>query len=179
MITLGLLVVITLLVVYWVAKRLRNPRTRVRTLNDLAVQSRPVDVEAFRNLIDPGEESYLRSHLSGHEFRCLQRSRMLAAINYVRCTAHNARLLLELADAGRSSSDPEIAAAAIRLANTALKLRVYSLLAMFTFGLRVVVPSLPLRSSSITAKYTAARDCVAGFTRIQEPASVARFEAAL
>src|SRR5512146_694086 len=147
----ALLAIVAIVLTLWVARNLRAHGARVRTLGDLAAKSRPVDIDSFRNLIDPAEEDYLRFHLSGSDFRRLQRARMLAAIEYVRCTAHNARLLLESASAVRTASDPEIRQAGISLANSALQLRVYSLLAMLVFGLRVLAPSLPLRGGDIVA----------------------------
>ena len=36
----------------------------LRGLDDLAGSTRPLDLEAFRNLVDPGEEDYLHSNLS-------------------------------------------------------------------------------------------------------------------
>ena len=179
MMTFALLAIIAIAVVFWAARRLRSPHGRVRSLSDFAAHSRPVDIECFRNLVDPEEESFLRTHLTGRDFRRVQRSRMLAAIEYVRCTAHNARLLLQLADAARSSPDREIRVAAVRLANCALQLRVYSLLSLFLLGLRVLLPTVPLRPSDIAKRYGDARDCMAGLTRIEQPSAAAQVEAAL
>jgi hypothetical protein len=55
----------------------RNASVR---LEDLAQHTRPVDIDAFRNLVDPKEEAYLRANLLPTEFRTIQRERMGAAM---------------------------------------------------------------------------------------------------
>src|ERR1700674_4160960 len=99
------------------SKLLENPTEHIRA----------VDVEAFRNLVDPDEEEFLRTNLPPAEFRRLQRERLRAAVEYVSCAAHNAAILLRLADAGRRSSDPPTAEAAQKLVDNALRLRLYAL----------------------------------------------------
>ncbi len=49
-------------------------------LDELAARLRPIDVDAFRNLIDEREAEYLRARLSPKEFRSIHRERMLAAV---------------------------------------------------------------------------------------------------
>ncbi|MGA2347943.1 MAG: hypothetical protein ABSF93_18170 [Candidatus Sulfotelmatobacter sp.] len=51
---------------------------------DLEAQLEPIDVAAFRNLIDPAEDEYLRRHLSAAQFRKTQRARLRARAAYVR-----------------------------------------------------------------------------------------------
>ena len=40
----------------------------VNRMEDLAGRTRPVDLDAFRNLVDPGEEDFLRAHLLAGSF---------------------------------------------------------------------------------------------------------------
>ena len=142
-------------------------------------RSKPVDLQAFRNLVDPKEEAYLRSSLRPREFRRLQRKRMLVATEYTRRTAHNAALLLQVANAVRRASDPQLSKAGAALADSALQLRIYSILAICLFGLSVIFPSVPIRGSEIAFRYEGLRERMAGLTRIQRPASVSEVEAAL
>jgi hypothetical protein len=72
----------------------------IHELAELAGQTRPVDIEAFRNIIDPSEEDFLRANLPASELRAVQRQRLLAAAEYVGNVAHNAALLLRLGQAG-------------------------------------------------------------------------------
>src|SRR5262249_37055772 len=53
-------------------------------LDQLAAQLRPIDVNAFRNLIDEREEQFLRKRLPAGLFRSIHRERMFAAAEYVR-----------------------------------------------------------------------------------------------
>jgi hypothetical protein len=158
---------------------LRRPVDPIRTISELAECSRPVDLQAFRNLVDADEEAYLRSTLSPADFRRLQRSRMIAATEYVRRTAHNAALLLKVGDLARRAPNDEVSKAGAELANRALQLRLYSLLSMCIFGLRIALPSLPVRPSRIIGNYDRARECMAGLTRLQTPEAVSLVDAAL
>ncbi len=83
----------------------------VNGVEDLAGRTRPVDLEAFRNLVDASEEDFLRASLSRREFRAVQRERTRAAVEYIRNSAHNAACLLRLGEAASRSGDPRIAEA--------------------------------------------------------------------
>jgi len=95
-------------------------------LDTLAAQLKPIDVDAFRNLIDEREEAFLRERLPAKEFRSLHRERTLAAIEYVRCAAQNAGILIRLAEAAKLAPDPAVSAAAEKLLENALRLRLQS-----------------------------------------------------
>src|SRR5216683_6892409 len=84
-------------------------------LDELAAQLKPIDVNAFRNLIDEREEVFLRERLPAKEFRSLHRERTLAAIEYVWCAAQNAAILIRLAEAAKLAPDPAVSAAAEKL----------------------------------------------------------------
>lgn len=174
--TFGMLL---LAAVFCLSMLLRRQGDPIRSINELAARSKPVDLQSFRNLVDADEEAYLRSSLSPANFRRLQRGRMIAATEYVRRTAHNASLLLQLGDAARRATDPDVARAGAELANRALQLRLYSMLSMCIFGLRIAMPSVPIRPSSIIASYDRMRECMIGLTRMQVPGSASQVEAAL
>jgi hypothetical protein len=122
-------------------------------LENPADHMRSVDVEAFRNLVDPDEEEFLRTHLPPVEFRRIQRERLRAAIDYVSCAAQNASILLRLADAGRRSSDPATAEAAEKLVNNALRLRLYALHAIPRLYLGMVLPGARISPVRIAERY--------------------------
>jgi hypothetical protein len=114
---------------------------------------RSVDVEAFRNLVDPGEEQFLRAHLAPAEFRKIQRERLRATVEYVSCAAQNAGVLLRLADAGRRSSDPATAEAAEKLVNNALRLRLYALHTIPRLYLGMIFPGARISPMGIAESY--------------------------
>jgi len=86
----------------------------------------PIDVDAFRNLIDESEEEYLRETLHSREFRRIHCERMMAAVEYVRGAYRNAGILVQIAQAAKESPDPAIALAAEKLFEGAIQLRLYA-----------------------------------------------------
>ena len=109
-------------------------------LDDLRARLGSVDILAFRNLIDDKEEQFLRQRLPAPEFRAVHRERMLAATEYVRCAARNAGILTQLAEAAKSDPDPSVAAAALKLQETAFQVRLEALRAVPRFYVRALLP---------------------------------------
>ena len=60
----------------------------------LAGRIQPIDVDAFRNLIDPAEDEYLRRRLPASEFRLVRRQRLRAMAMYVQMAGRNAAALV-------------------------------------------------------------------------------------
>ncbi len=147
LVSFGLLALAGLLVL---AKGRIRPATDVVRLTE---QLRSVDVEAFRNLVDRGEEQYLRTHLPGMEFRKVQRQRMLAAIEYVAGAARNGSILMQLGDAARHSPDPSMAEAGEKLVETAIRLRLYAFQAMAMLYLGLLLPGVRVSAADIADSY--------------------------
>ena len=121
--------------------RLATGRSITGTRNyDTEPDLRPVDVNAFRNLVDPEEREYLRQRLPPAEFRRIQRKRLRAAIEYIAGSAHNAAVLVRVGEAARASSDQATAAAADKLIANAISLRIYALRAIPRLYLEMLVP---------------------------------------
>src|SRR5215467_2346300 len=108
-------IAVALLAILWFAVRGRS--AAVTDLSDIERLTKPVDLEAFRNLVDPEEEEYLRSNLSAADFRSVQRERLLAAVDYMTGVSRNAAVLLRLGELARRSSDAEVAVAGQDLVN--------------------------------------------------------------
>ena len=89
----------------------------------LARRIEPIDIEAFRNLVDPMENEYLRRRLPGAEFRRVQRERLRAAGAYIRVAGKNAAVLIAIGQAALSSTDGATVEAARQLVDNALLLR--------------------------------------------------------
>ena len=128
---LALLVLLVLGKGYWFAQKKHPPS---------GSELQPIDVEAFRNLIDEKEEAYLREHLSAASFRRVHRERMLAAIEYVKAAYGNAGILVKIAEAARESSDPEVATAAGKLFDNAVQLRWDAVQVIPRLCLKVLLP---------------------------------------
>jgi hypothetical protein len=116
-------------------------RSKGGDLDQLATQLRPIDVNAFRNLIDEREEEYLRTHLPPHEFRSIHRERMLAAVEYVWCATKNTAILMSLGEAAKRGSDPTLIAAADKLLENAVRLRLYAIRSLPRLYFSMVFPS--------------------------------------
>ncbi|MBV9181347.1 MAG: hypothetical protein JO356_08540 [Acidobacteria bacterium] len=130
-----------------------DQQARENNLDDLVAQLRSVDVDAFRNLIDPREEQFLREHLPGKEFRRIHRARMLAAVAYVWGAARNAGLLMRLADAAKLDVDPVVATAAENLLENAVHVRLYALRVIPRMYLGMLLPALDGAPHAIAESY--------------------------
>jgi hypothetical protein len=151
----------------------------LRRLDDLAGRTRPVDLEAFRNLVDPGEGDYLHSNLSPSEFRAVQRERMRAALDYVRNAAHNASFLLRIGEAATQSPDPRIAQAGSQLIDSAIRLRAYALLSTAKLYVRMVFPDARLSYGRLADNYQHLSTLAGQLTLMQHPAQSARLSTLL
>jgi hypothetical protein len=116
--------------------------TKGGDLEALATELRPVDVGAFCNLISAGEQQYLREHLPPHEFRSIHRERMSAAVEYVRCAAHNASILMRLGEAARQHSDASVREAGEKLLENGLRLRMYAIQVIPRLYLSMAFPKI-------------------------------------
>ncbi len=113
----------------------------------------PVDLDAFRNLVDPYETNYLRTNLPPREFRQLQRQRLLAALEYLGCLAGNSMVLLRAGQLARLSADPLVAEEARKLVSSAVVLRLQSFRAMLVLSTALAFPTLTLLSEDFAEDY--------------------------
>jgi hypothetical protein len=147
--TISIILVVFAFSMLWFFLRLgRVFAVTPRVLENPAEHLQTVDVEAFRNLIDPDEEQYLRDHLRPADFRRIQRERLQAAVEYISCAAQNAAVLVRLGEAARRHPDPATAAAAETLVKNAVQLRLYALQAIPRLYVAMVLPGrrvAPLR----------------------------------
>src|SRR5580704_16426447 len=153
MITTIILVLMALLALLCLLCLAKGRTVSAIVLENPTQHMRAVDVEAFRNLVDPDEAEYLRTNLPPAEFRRIQRERLRAAVEYVSCAAQNAAILLRLADAGRRSSDPATAEAAEKLVDNAIRLRLYALQAIPRLYLGMVLPGTRISAVGIAERY--------------------------
>ena len=157
----------------------RGKTSPVGELDDLVGRTRPVDIDAFRNLIDPAEEDFLRENLPASEFRAIQRERLRAAVDYVNCAAHNAAILVGLGEAARHSSDPRIVEAGQQLLDSALRLRLYSLLSIIGLYLGIVLPGAHLSAGRLVDNYQHLSSLAGQLAFLQYPARASRLPAIL
>lgn len=97
--------------------------SRTLQLSSKGASLQPIDVEAFRNLVDPAQDAYLRRRLPPTEFRAVRRERLRAVAAYVRAAGANAALLVHIGQNALASNDPHTAEAARQVVNDALLVR--------------------------------------------------------
>ncbi|HLK34574.1 MAG TPA: hypothetical protein VKT29_15880 [Terriglobales bacterium] len=151
----------------------------VTSLRDLEGQTTAIDVAAFRNLVSPDEEKFLRRHLPGGEFRYLQRQRMRAAVAYIHSALSNAAILLRLGEAAQRSQDQHLAVAGRKLVETAIRLRLYAFFALLKLYVNIAFPDLHLSPVAVVDRYERLTEAMAGFTRLQQPGLVSRISLSL
>ena len=124
-------------------------RSRTRRIDlEKAVQSfRSLDIEAFRNLVDSGEDAFLRNNLPPRKFREIKRRRAWAAFIYAWEAGRAAAALAKIGQAAQRSSDPEIAASGVQVAENAFRLRLQTIAACLHLLTEVLLPDL--RSPSL------------------------------
>lgn len=160
---------VALLLAALLLRAARGHAAIVRELPELEGLTRPVDLAAFRNLVDPAEEEYLRAHLPRGQFRMVQRHRVRAALDYVERTRHNGAILLRLGESARRDANSEVAAAGRILVSRALRLRMSALLATGILYARIAMPETPISIGRITDIYESLTDGVRRLTRLQKP----------
>jgi len=179
MITVLILGLFALVMLVVLLRVVHGQNVAVSGLEELAGRTRPVDLEAFRNLTDPREEEYLKAQLAPADFRALQRERFRAALGYVQRVAHNASILLRVGEAARRNPDPEVARAAGELVESALDLRMHALLAVGMLRARILFPEARWSPVRLVADYQRVRDRVARLSRLQRPEYAGHISAAL
>jgi hypothetical protein len=134
---------VALAILVYVALR---SRTRVVDLEKALLAFRSLDIEAFRNLVDPNEEAFLRDHLPPPKFREIKRQRAWAAVLYAWEVGGAASALAQLGQAAQRSADPITAASGVQLSENAFRLRLQSLRACLRLVAGIILPDLRTHS---------------------------------
>ena len=179
MIPTFVLIAVAILALTFFLGMLRGRASAVVDVSNLPGRIRSVDLVAFRNLVDPDEESYLREHLPRGEFRAIQRERLRAALDYVQCVAANAAVLLRVGEAARRSQDPQIATTGQDLVDTALQLRVYALLAQGRLYVGILIPGLRISPVRISDSYEHLAGALGRLGRLQNASQTYKIAANL
>jgi hypothetical protein len=149
----------------------------------LETQLEPIDVAAFRNLIDPAEDEYLRRHLSAAQFRVTQRARLRARAAYVRVASRNAAVLIRMGQTAlatssvRPGNDVRIREAALRLVNDALLLRRNALFALLRIYADMAWPNRSTATAGILDRYERLSDSAMLLGRLRNPGVAVRVTA--
>jgi len=137
----------------------------------------PIDIEAFRNLIDPAENEYLRRRLPAAEFRVVRRERLRAMAAYVHIAASNAAVLVRVGEVALASGDSRISGAAQEVVNDALLLRRNSTVAMARIYLALAWPNSGFAAVRVVDRYEQLSGAAMLLGRLQNPAVPVRLSA--
>lgn len=121
---------------------------------------RPVDLAAFRTLMDRDDELFLRRKLPRSKFSHLKRQRIRVTFRYVTRIASNASSVMRMGEAERSNPVPEVAGAAAQVTELATQIRLQCLVAISKLALEYALPSLQFTPGMLAPKYQSLRDSV-------------------
>jgi len=144
---------------------------------NLAGAIRPIDIEAFRNLINPAEDEYLRRRLPPAQFRLVRRERLRAMAVYAQAAAGNAAVLVRVGEAALASGDPRVAEAAHQLVSDALLLRRNTTVALARIYLALAWPNSRFAAVRVVDRYEQVSGTAMLLGRLQNPAVPVRLSA--
>ena len=145
----------------------------------LAGAIRPIDIEAFRNLTDPAEDSYLRHRLPPAQFRAVRRERLRAMAAYVYLVGRNAGVLVRVGETALASGEPRVAEAARQLVNDALLLRRNAHVALARIYLALAWPNSDFAAVRVVERYEHLSGAAMLLGRLQNPAVPVRLSASM
>jgi hypothetical protein len=143
----------------------------------LAAKIEPIDVQAFRNLVDPAEDEYLCRRLPAAEVRLVRRERLRATAAYVQTARRNAAALIVLGQRAQTCGDAQTAEAARQLVDNALLLRNNATFVLFRIRVARVWPSSRLAATPVLRGYERLSGAAMLLGRLQNPAAPVRISA--
>ena len=147
--------------------------------NSLAAKIQPIDVAAFRNLVDPAEDDYLRRRLPASEFRVVRRERLRATAAYVQTAGRNAAVLVRMGQGALPAADPQTSEAARQLVDNALLLRRNAAFALVRIHVGLAWPNSGLAATPVLHGYERLNGSAMLLGRLQNPAAPVRISATL
>ena len=139
----------------------------------------PIDIEAFRNLINPAEDDYLRRRLPPAQFRVVRRERLRAMADYVHIAGRNAAVLVQVGESALDGGDPRLAGAALQLVNDALLLRRNTTVARLRIYLALAWPGSRFGAVRVVDRYEQLSGAAMLLGRLQNPKVPVRLSALL
>jgi hypothetical protein len=175
---LAIFIVIAALIALGVILRLARVQVlQARQNASLAGAICPIDLQAFRNLINPAEDQYLRRRLPRGQFRRVRRKRLLAMAAYIRIVSDNAGVLLRLGEAALAGGDGRVATAAEQLSNDALLLRRNAAVALARIYLALAWPNSGFAAMRVIDRYERLSGTAMLLGRLQNPRAAVRLSA--
>ena len=177
--TLGIVLVVVavlaLIFLFGVTVSRNRQLSRVTPVSGLQA----IDIAAFRNLVDPAEDEFLRRRLPSSEFRTVQRKRLWATAAYIHAAARNAIVLVQIGQRALTASDPNTVAAARQLVDNALLLRRNATFALFRIYVALAWPNSSLAAEPVLRGYERLSGSAMLLGRLQNPAAPIRLSPTL
>lgn len=151
---------------------------QISSATGLAEQIQPIDVEAFRNLVDRAEDDYLRRRLPAGEFRLVRRERLRAMAAYIQVAGRNAAVLVRIGQAAMTG-DAQTAEAARQLVDNALLLRRNAAFALLRIYIALAWPNSGLAAVAVLQGYERLNGAAMLLGRLQNPAAPVHISASL
>jgi len=171
--TLAIILVVVAAIALLVILRLAFPTgllTSGAAIELQAQEIQPIDIEAFRMLIDPAESQYLFERLPAGEFRMVQRQRLRAMAAYIQAAQTNSALLARIGQHALTSADSETVEAARQLVDSAVLLRRNATVALGRLYLSMIWPTAVLMEVPILHGYQQLNNSAMRLGRLQNPA---------
>jgi hypothetical protein len=130
-----------------------------------------IDLDAFRNLVDPSETAYLRHRLPVSQFRRVQRARLRAMALYVHAADRNASALMRIGQSALAGKDTQTSQAAHELIDNAALLRRNATFALFRIYVALLWPTAGLAADPILHDYERLNGSAMLLGRLRNPAS--------
>jgi len=176
--TLAIVIVIAAVLALVLILRIAVSRSlQISAGANLLAQIQPIDVEAFRNLVNPAEDAFLRRRLPASRFRQVRRARLRATSAYVRAAGKNATVLVRIGEAALATGDLRIANAARVLVNDALMLRRNATFALIGIHMALAWPNSGLAAVPVIDGYGRLSSSAMLLGRLQNPAIPVRLAA--
>jgi hypothetical protein len=157
----------------------RGNAAKIDGVDGLQGLTEPLDLPAFRNLMNPEEEEFLRTNLPPRDFRRVQRERLGAATAYVRCAARNAAVLVRLGEATSVEASAEVSQVGQELVTEAIRLRAFAILALCMLYIKMAVPDSRLSLVQVPRLYEHVIGRVGYLARLKRPAQAGHILQAL
>jgi hypothetical protein len=172
---LAIVLVVAAAVALGIILRLAVTRSlQARANSGLVATIHPIDIEAFRNLINPAEDDYLRQRLPPPRFRVVRQERLRAMAAYVRVAANNAAVLVRVGEGALASGDPRVLSAAQQVVNDALLLRRNTTVALARIYLALAWPYSGFAAARVVDHYEQLSGAAMLLGRLQNPAAPVR-----
>ncbi|HEY6248975.1 MAG TPA: hypothetical protein VI685_03385 [Candidatus Angelobacter sp.] len=114
---------------------------------------KPLDLSAFRTLMDRDDEAFLREKLPRAEFIHQKRLKIRVTWKYVRRIADNSAVFMRQASEERTNSDQTVAETAQQIGEQAAQLRLNCLAAFAKLTVEFAIPSVQLTPAMLAPKY--------------------------